>query len=63
MDEQTVLTPNAFTGSDAERINQALQAAAGTGPARSAADGTIHKTFNQVVTVRARATGSPSVSL
>lgn len=39
------------------------EAAAGTGPARSAADGTIHKTFNQVVTVRARATGSPSVSL
>ena len=26
-------------------------------------NGTIHKTFNQVVTVRARATGSPSVSL
>lgn len=31
MDEQTFLTPNAFQGSDTERINQALRAAAGTG--------------------------------
>lgn len=31
MDEQAILTPHAFTGSDVERINQALQAAAGTG--------------------------------
>jgi len=31
MDEQFFITPNAFRGSDAERINQALRAAAGTG--------------------------------
>jgi hypothetical protein len=31
MDEQSCLTPNAFAGSDVERINRALQAAAGTG--------------------------------
>jgi len=31
MSEQTVLTPNDFHGSDVERINQALAAAAGTG--------------------------------
>lgn len=41
----------------------AAEVAAGAGPLHSAADGTIHKTFNQVVTVRARATGSPSVAL
>lgn len=41
----------------------AAEAATGVGPAKTAADGTIHKTFNHVVTVRARATGSPSVSL
>ena len=41
----------------------AAQAASGTGPALTAANGTIHKTFNQVITVRARATGSPSVAL
>lgn len=29
--EQTYITPNAFQGSDVERINQAVQAAAGTG--------------------------------
>lgn len=39
------------------------EAATGVGPSRTAADGTVHKTFHQVVTVRARATGSPSVSL
>ena len=39
----------------------AAQAANGSGPARSAADGTIHRTFQQVFTVRSRATGSPSV--
>ncbi len=41
----------------------AAQLAGGTGPTLTAANGTIHKTFNQVITVRARATGSPSVSL
>lgn len=35
----------------------------GTGPTLSAADGSIHKTFRQVYTVRSRATGSPSVSM
>ncbi len=39
------------------------QVASGTGPTLSAADGTIHKVFRQVYTVRARATGSPSVSM
>ena len=35
----------------------------GTGPARTSSDGAIHKTFNQVYTVRSRATGSPSISI
>ncbi|MGE0313906.1 MAG: PilW family protein [Lautropia sp.] len=39
------------------------QVASGTGPALSAADGSVHKRFTQVYTVRSRATGSPSVSM
>ena len=41
----------------------AAEVANGTGPSLSAADGSIHKVFRQVYTVRARATGSPSVSM
>ncbi len=31
MHESSVVTPNAFQGSDVDRINQAIRAAAGTG--------------------------------
>lgn len=41
----------------------AAEAVTGTGPARSAADGTVHRTFLQTHTVRSRATASPSVRL
>lgn len=41
----------------------AAEAGAGTGPTRSAADGTVHRLFTQSFTVRSRATASPSVRL
>lgn len=51
--------PYAYTGCP----RTPAEVASGNGPALSSSDGTIHKTFSQVFTVRSRATGSPSISM